>query len=168
MGNIKKLVEGNKTMDNTNTVSTINKIYGFIKDIEFIDDEMDILKDVKKIDYELKNFYYWNAMNKYKSLSDKYYSKLDEMGYFKFKDNTNRSPAEKLKHNLRVIKAWIIRIFALNAVDEVAETVLKDQLKEIITKYGSNEIVENAELVYNIFDAFDNNLYDKLKNKIQG
>lgn len=151
--------------DKITPVRAINTIYDIIKGIKFIGEEVKILKDIKEIENQLRNFNFAAGDNTYKELTKKYFNKLNEMGYYNFNNkNPNLTPAERLKYNLNVLGKWLVRIAALKACAEVAQTALKKLIKEAIKKYESAEVAERAELVYNVLNEFDDILLEKLQN----
>jgi len=156
-------------IDNNTAVRAINKIYDIIKGIKFIGEELAIFSDIRKIENQFDGFNYARAKKVLFDLEEKYWKKLDVLGYYKFTTKLDKSPAEILKGNLYRLGNWLIRLIALKACGEVAKTSFEKVLKGLVEEYDGSkglEIFERVKLLNNMIDGFDEKLLDKLQTSI--
>lgn len=151
----------------------IENIYDFILKTKFEYLMVDVLRDIKVIEFAILSSDVSYKTNIYNKMMDKYCYDLDRIGFTKAIDIIssnysikNLSEESIIRNSLSMLRRWIIRCSGYMCVRKIAEENVVDGIDLYMKKYSLNDEISDINTLNDKLEDIDDDILSCLRNSI--
>ncbi len=151
----------------------IESIYELILRTKFEFLMVEVLRDIKIIEFAIISMNIDYKTNIYNKMLDKYTYDLEKIGFSKaieinsnYYSYSNLSEESRIRNNLSILRRWIIRCSGYMCVRKVAEENVPEGLDSYMKRYSIGEDVSDIYTLQDKLNSIDEDILSCLQNSI--